>query len=443
MTSDAAAWADQLAADDTQRAALQRRVLRVVVVSQVLGGAGLAAGITVGSLLAVDLLGSEGAAGLPIALITLGSALAAYLMGRLTQQFGRRVGLGAGFLSGGVGAVGVVAGAATGQAWLLLAAMVPYGAGTAANLQARYAGTDLALPAERGTAVSTALVATTLGAVAGPNLIGPLGDLADGLGLPTLTGPFLLSGAAFLAAGSVLVALLRPDPFLVALDLARRQQEGPAVSHGGVAARAGLVVGATVMVLTQVAMVAIMTMTPVHMRGHDHGLAAVGLVIGLHVAAMFLPSLVTGPLVDRIGRVPMAVAAGVILLAAGLTAALAPGDSVALLALALILLGLGWNVGLIAGTTLVVDATTPRERGRVQGALDVLVALGGAGGAAVSGLVVAGTSYAVLGLAGGVLSLLLLPVALWARPRLATPSTMSDISSDSTSAAPPDTAPTP
>lgn len=398
--------------DAPSRAALQRRTLRVVVASQVLGGAGLAAGITVGALLAADLLGSPGAAGLPIALITLGSAFAAWAVGRTTQRRGRRAGLGAGFLVGAVGAAGVVVGAATGQAWLALAAMVPYGAGTATNLQARYVGTDLALPTERGTAVSTALVATTLGAVAGPNLVGPLGDLAAVLGLPPLTGPFLLSGAAYAAAGLVLVVLLRPDPYLVARSLPRGSADAAAVPAG---ARAGLAVGAAVMVVTQVAMVAIMTMTPVHMREHDHGLSAVGLVIGLHVAAMFLPSLVTGPLVDRVGRVPMAAASGVVLLLAGVTAALAPADGLVGLVLALVLLGLGWNIGLIAGTTLVVDATTPDERGRVQGTLDVLVALGGAGGAAVSGVVVAGSSYAVLALGGGVLSLLLVPVVLRAR----------------------------
>lgn len=413
MTASVDELVSRISADESARTALQRRTLRVVVASQVLGGAGLAAGITVGSLLAAELLGGDGAAGLPIALITLGSGLAAYLIGRLTQRHGRRAGLGAGFLVGGLGAVGVVVGAVTGQAWLLLAAMVPYGAGTASNLQARYAGTDLALPAERGTAVSTALVATTAGAVAGPNLIGPLGDLADVLGLPTLTGPFLLSGVAYTAAGLVLVVLLRPDPFMVAAELARRSPSTGPAAEVPAGARAGLVVGATVMVLTQVAMVAIMTMTPVHMRSHDHGLSAVGLVIGLHVAAMFLPSLVTGPLVDRVGRVPMAISAGVILLLAGLTAAVAPGDSLLLLVVALVLLGLGWNVGLIAGTTLVVDATHAGNRGRVQGSLDVLVALGGAGGAAASGVVVAGSSYASLALAGGVLSLLLVPVVLW------------------------------
>jgi len=177
----------------------------------------------------------------------------------------------------------------------------------------------------------------------------------------------------------------------------------------------GAYVGATVMVLTQVAMTAIMTMTPVHMLAHDHQLGSVGLVIGLHIAAMFLPSPLTGMLVDRVGRTPMAVAAGLTLLAAGGVAALALGDSLGPLILALVLLGLGWNFGLIAGTALVIDATVPGNRARVQGSVDVLIALAGAGGGVMSGVVVAATDYAFLSLSGGLLALLLVPVLVWAR----------------------------
>jgi MFS family permease len=158
-----------------------------------------------------------------------------------------------------------------------------------------------------------------------------------------------------------------------------------------------------------------MTMTPVHMRAHGHGLGEVGLVIGIHIGAMYLPSLATGVSVDMIGRVPMAVASGVTLLLAGVTAAFGPADSLGVLMLALALLGLGWNFGLISGTALVVDATVPETRARTQGSIDVLIALGGAGGGAVSGMIMAGTSYATLSLAGGVLSLLLIPVLFWAR----------------------------
>ncbi|MFE6968016.1 MFS transporter [Isoptericola sp. NPDC057653] len=411
--------AARVATDDDLRRRLQRRTLTVVVASQVLGGAGLAAGVTVGALLAQEMLGGEGLAGLPTALFTLGSALAAFLVGRITQRAGRRVGLGLGFAAGGLGAVGVVTAAALDVVPLLLVSLFVYGAGTSTNLQARYAGTDLAAPDRRATAASVAMVSTTLGAVAGPNLVEPLGGLATSLGLPALAGPFLLAAVAFLAAGATLFAFLRPDPFLVAQELARSDGAPvAAVPDGDGRGRrvpAGVVVGATVMVLTQVAMVAIMTMTPVHMRGHGHDLSDVGLVIGIHVAAMFLPSLVTGALVDRVGRVPMAVAAGVTLLLAGVTGAVAPGDSMGLLILSLALLGLGWNFGLISGTALIVDATTPATRARTQGTVDVLIALAGAGGGAMSGVVMAGSSYATLALGGGILSLLLIPVLFLTR----------------------------
>jgi MFS family permease len=397
------------------RAAVQRRTLRVVVLGQVLGGAGLAAGVTVGALLAQEMLGTEGLAGLPTALFTLGSAVTAYLVGRVSQRAGRRVGLGLGFAAGGAGAAGIVAAAALDSVALLFVSFVVYGAGTATNLQARYAGADLATPSTRGVAISLALVSTTLGAVAGPNLVDPLGDLARHLGLPALAGPFLLATVAYSAAGVVLFALLRPDPLLLARQL--ESDRVPAYDAGAPAPDAAptraAYLGATIMVLTQVAMVAIMTMTPVHMRHHHHGLAEVGLVISLHIAAMYLPSPLTGVLVDRIGRTAMAVAAGVVLLAAGVTAALAPGDSLGLLIVALVLLGLGWNLGLISGTALVVDGTEPATRPRVQGSIDVLVALAGAGGGIASGVVVAASSFAVLSLACGLIALALVPALLW------------------------------
>ena len=452
-----------------ERDRIQRRTLRVVMAGQVLGGLGLAAGVSVGALLAQDVLGVDNLAGLPAALFTLGSAATAYLMGRSTARFGRRLGLGTGFAVGGVGAFGVVLGAVLGNAPLLFACLFLYGAGTATNLMARYAGADLASPERRGLSVSVAMVATTVGAVIGPNLVEPLGRLAGGLGLPPLTGPFLLSGTAFLAAGAVLVALLRPDPYLLARELAAHGVSGEAeagdddvpgggvVSGGGdpsatlddtavadgapggdpraavadddVTQRSGRTrapearpapaayLGATVMVLAQIAMVAIMTMTPVHMRAHGHDLGAVGFVISAHVAFMFLPSPLTGILVDRVGRGPLVVASGATLLAAGAVAALAPADSLGWLMAGLALLGLGWNFGLVSGTALVVDGTTVANRARTQGSIDVLIALSGAGAGAGSGVVMASTSYAALSVAGGVLALGAIPVLWWVTRR--------------------------
>ncbi|WP_442600606.1 MFS transporter [Paenibacillus sp. KN14-4R] len=397
---------------------LYRRTLIVVVISQIFGGAGLAAGVTIGALLAQDMLGTDSYAGIPVALITLGSAVSSLIVGRLSQRFGRRMGLSLGFLAGGVGAIGVIFAAISSNIFLLFASLLLYGAGTSTNLQARYAGTDLANNTQRATAVSIALVSTTLGAVAGPNLVETMGHFANTIGVPTLAGPFILSAAAFIVAGLILLVLLRPDPLVVAKAIAdkHRKDEGPH-SHQSPSTIAsnkrGIIVGATIMILTQIVMVSIMSMTPLHMGHHGYGLSDVGLVIGIHVGAMYLPSLVTGVLVDKIGRTTMAIAAGATLLLAGILAALAPGDSLPLLIVALALLGLGWNFGLISGTTLIVDATTPSTRAKTQGSVDVLIALSGASGGVLSGMVVAHSSYSTLALIGGFLSLLLVPVVVW------------------------------
>ncbi|WP_433957273.1 MFS transporter [Cytobacillus horneckiae] len=401
---------------------LYRQTLLIVVISQIFGGAGLAAGITVGALLAQDMLGTDSFAGVPTALFTLGSAGAALLVGRLSQRFGRRTGLATGFLVGGAGAIGVILAAIIHSIPLLFASLFIYGAGTATNLQARYAGTDLATSRQRATAVSIALVSTTVGAVAGPNLVDVMGRFAASINVPALAGPFILAAAAYILAGLVLLAFLRPDPLFIATALADYQKmkdvnplendyKGMAIN------KRGIVAGATVMILTQIVMVAIMTMTPVHMGHHGHGLSEVGMVIGIHVGAMYLPSLITGVLVDRLGRTIMAIASGITLLSAGVLAAVAPADSMLGLIIALALLGLGWNFGLISGTALIVDSTNASTRAKTQGTVDVLIALSGASGGMLSGMVVAQTSYATLSIVGGILSLLLIPFVIRAHSK--------------------------
>jgi MFS family permease len=399
----------------------QRRILRVLVAAQILSGAGLAAGITVGALLAQDMLDTTGLAGLPTALFTVGSAAAAAGVGRLSDRAGRRAGLTWGYAVGALGCVGVVIAAVIGNVPLLFASFLVYGAGTATNLQARYAGADLAEPARRGRAVSAVLVATTLGGVLGPNLVAPMGRLAGAWGIPPLAGPFLLAGVAYAVAALVLGLLLRPDPLLRARELA--VPAAAAVEAAAPEARkGGVVLGASVMILTQLVMVAIMTMTPIHMAAHGHGLGAAGLVIAIHVAAMFLPSPISGRLVDRVGAVPVAVASGVTLLAAGVLAAVAPGGSLVVLTIALALLGLGWNLGLVSGTAIITDAVPLERRATTQGTVDVGIAISGSGAGLASGLVVAAAGFPALALAGAAFALAIVPiVALTGRGRPATP----------------------
>lgn len=400
---------------------LYKRTLLIVLISQIFGGAGLAAGITVGALLAKDMLGTESFAGLPSALFTLGSALSAFIVGQLSQRLGRRYGLSFGFIVGGIGAIGVIIAANMNSIVLLFLALFVYGAGTSTNLQARYAGTDLANKKQRATATSIAMVATTFGAVAGPNLVTPMGEVAKALNMPALVGPFILAAVAYTLAGLTLFIFLRPDPLLIAKAIAAeeyKQQSKMADASATTKShvnRIGIFIGALVLVLSHVIMVAIMTMTPIHMQGHGSSLSAIGMVIGLHVAAMYLPSLGTGLLVDKVGRTFVVIASGVILAAAGLVAAFAPGDSLLWLTVALILLGLGWNFGLISGTAIIIDSTTIHSRAKTQGSVDVWVALGGSAGSLLSGIVVAYTSYAILGFIGMYLALLLVPVVVWTK----------------------------
>lgn len=403
---------------DAEVERVYKRTLKVVVCSQILGGLGLAAGVTVGALLAQDMLDSTSLSGLPSALFTLGSAGAALIVGRLSQRLGRRAGLSFGYLAGAVGGLGIITAAVLDNPVLLFLFLFIYGSGMSTNLQARYAGTDLAKPERRGQAVSTVLVATTVGAVAGPNLISPMGEVGLSIGIPELAGPFILSVAAYILAALVLMVFLRPDPLLLAKRAAQAATAtGARAATAGTSMlqRRGVAMGAAVMVISQVVMVSIMTMTPIHMRHHGHGLSATGLVIALHVAGMYLPSPLTGYLVDRIGRVPLMIAAVITLPLSGILAAVAPHDSVAMLALALALLGIGWNFGLVTGTAMLTDATPIETRAATQGTVDVCVALSGAGGGALSGVVVATTSYAVLSLAGGALALALIPIIVMAQ----------------------------
>jgi MFS family permease len=399
----------------------QRTVLRVLVGAQILSGAGLAAGITVGALLARDMLDSTSMAGVPAMLFTVGSAAAAMGIGRLSQRMGRRAGLAAGYLTGAIGSAGVVAAAVLDSVPMLFSALFIYGAGSAANLQARYAGADLAAPHRRGRAVAIVLVATTLGAVAGPNLAVTMGELARSWGIPTLAGPFVLAAVAYAVGAVVLWVFLRPDPLILARDRDRAAASGavplPPSRAQSRAATKGIATGALVMIVAQMVMIALMTMTPVHMAGHGHAVGAVGFVIGVHVAAMFLPSPLSGWLVDRWGAETVAVLSAVTFAISAAVGAFSPPESLVLLTLSLALLGLGWSFGLVAGTALVTDAAPVAQRARVQGNVDFLIALAGAAGGGISGVVVATADYTALALGGGVLAVILVPVMAATRPR--------------------------
>jgi MFS family permease len=396
--------------------AVQRRTLRVLTGSQVMGGVGVAVGVTVGALIAEELSGSATLAGLAATASVLGGALAAVPLARLMSARGRRAGLAAGYLTGAAGAGLAVTAVRWDAYWLLLVGLCLFGSSTTANLQARYAATDLADGEHRARALSTVVWATTVGAVAGPNLAEPAGWTGQALGLPDLAGPFLWSGIAFLVAGLIVFARLRPDPLLTAR--ARRGVEEPTVRHGSlrhslavVRASPPALLGLATIAISHTVMVGVMTMTPVHL---DHGgarLSVVGFVISMHVAGMYAFSPVVGWASDRYGRVPVILAGQVVLLTALVLAGNAAQEDAAQLATGLFLLGFGWSAGLIAGSTLLTEAVPEPARPGVQGGADLVMGLGGASGGAVAGVVVGWAGFGVLNAAASALVLTLAVLA--------------------------------
>jgi MFS family permease len=402
--------------------AVQRRTLGVLSGGVALSGLGVTVGITVGGLLARDVAGTDSASGVGQTAGVLGAAVIAVPLARLSDRYGRRAGLAAGYVVAVLGALVTVWAAAMSSLVLLLVGLFGFGAATACGLQARYAAADLALPERRGRALSLVVWATTLGSVLGPNLAGPGDDLGRRLGLPALGGAFAVSAVVFTVVAVVLLLLLRPDPLLLARRLGGGTGTGVRLRGAtGAAVRAvwatsGGRLGLTAVVVSHAVMVGVMVMTPVHM-GHAGGpagttLRIIGLVISVHVAGMYLFSPLVGLLADRAGRATtVAVGGGLLLLAAGLAGTAPPGAAVQL-AVGLLLLGLGWSCGLIAGSTLVTESVGPALRPTAQGGTDLLMGLG----AAVAGLA-GGPLLAVGGfpLVASVSAALVVPLAVvWA-----------------------------
>lgn len=396
--------------------ALQRRTVATLAGSQVLGGVGVSAGAAVGALLAADVSGSETWAGLGGTAQTLGGALAALVVARVMAAKGRRPGLTTGYLMAIIGGLLIVAASVVGSFAVLLIGFLLFGGATAANSQARFAATDLADDAHRGRHLSVVVWATTIGAVAGPNLTGPGQWVARQLHLPALVGPYVLSLVGIALAALVLTAALRPDPLLTARSLQVDHDEpDPTAGLEGEATRGWAVIrtrpdalmGVVAMALGHVVMVSVMIMTPLHMRHGHAGLEIIGLVISLHVVGMYAFSPLTGWAVDRWGsRAVIAVGAGVLLTASLLAASTASGHSLRLTA-ALVLLGMGWSCTLIAGSTLLTAAVPLRQRPAAQGLSDVAMGLAGGGGGALAGVVVGWWGYPALGLLAGGAALLL------------------------------------
>ncbi|WFF03512.1 MFS transporter [Micromonospora sp. WMMD964] len=410
---------------------IQRRTLRLLFTTQIVGGVGVTIGIAVGALLAARIAGTA-VAGVAQSAGVVGAALLAVPVTRIMARHGRRPGLVVAYVVGAVGGVLVVLSAVTRWVPLLFLGMLLFGGGTAANLQARYTAVDLAEPARRGRQLSLIVWATTIGAVTAPNFAALADRVTTGWGLPPLAGPFAFSSAAFVLAAVVLLGLLRPDPLLTARRLAvadppvvaptdaapvkvrAPRGAGMRAAWSVVRERPAARLGIAAVAVGHLVMVAVMAMTPVRL-GESHAdadvLRLVGIVLSLHIAGMYAFSPVVGWLTDRLGRRAV-ILGGVGLLLAACAVAGTAGHHTPRLSVGLVLLGLGWSGTMVAGSTLLSESVPTGVRPSVQGFCDLVMGLAGAVAAVVSGFVMQFAGYPVLTLLAAVAAAPLVALAL-------------------------------
>ena len=383
--------------------AARRRSRNTLIAGVALGSTGHIAAVTVATIVAKDLLGSQTWAGLPGATVVLGAALGSVLLSALMARRGRRIGLVTGYSVGVLGALIATAAVMTRSFPLLLVGTVLIGFGNTSNQLSRYTAADLVPPERRASAIGLVVWASTIGSVVGPSLVPFASDWAAGLGLPPLAGPYLLPVVFVGLAAALSFFLLRPVPYEIADESTRAHPDAEPAVIGPVRdilRRPAVAAAIVALVIGQFVMVLVMTMTPLHMTEHGHGLGAVGLVLSGHTLGMFAFSPLSGWLSDRFGRVPTIFLGTAVLAISSLMAAVAPPDGGLVLLVALFLLGLGWNFGFVAGSAMLSENLEIHERTRVQGAADALIWSSAAAASLGSGLIMAAVGYTALGILG-------------------------------------------
>jgi MFS family permease len=404
----------------TDLAKAARKITWILFANQSLTSAGFIASATINSIIGAKLGGSASFAGVPSAVYLLGAALAASAWGYIMDRIGRRNGMVAGLVIGVIGNLLVLIAIGGSSFILFLTGMVLMGITNAAVVLGRFAAAEVNPPEKRGAAISNVVLGGTFGAIVGPLLVGPVGSLAKSLGMDELAGAYIATFVLFVISAVVVFAGLRPDPRDLGKQVAAAHP-GPALTATGEARpifeilrQPAALLAVSAMALGQVVMVAIMVITSLHMSHHQHNLRDISAVIASHTFGMFAFSVLSGRLADRWGRGPVILTGAATLLLACITAPLSP--DVFPLAVALFLLGLGWNFCFVGGSALLSDQLSPVERSRTQGTNDLFVGLASAVGSLGSGIVFAASNYTVIAIVAGVLALVpFLMSLLWLR----------------------------
>lgn len=387
------------------------RVRRSLIAGQVFAGIGLGSAVSVGSLLAAHVAGGESAAGLAATMSTLGSAIAAIPLARIAMQRGRRLALTLGAAIAIAGGTLIVVAGGLMSLPLVLLGLLGLGVGGAVNLQARFAVTDFSAPENRGRDLSLVVWATTVGAIVGPNLNGLGILLGDAWGLPELTGPFVFTVAAQIAAAATYWWGIGPNVPTVTVT-------SNAINSAARLSRA-VPLAIAVIGLGHATMVAVMAMTPVHLVHGGASVAESSFVISLHVAGMYALSPVFGILSDKIGRIPVIILGQVVLAISLAMTAFFPMDHT-IVTIGLVLLGLGWSANTVAGSALIGELSQGPKRLRTQGRSDAVMSASGAlagllAGPAVMMLGYPGLSIAAFAFVGAAAALIGLIVVLRTR----------------------------
>ena len=372
---------------------------------------GFIAAVTVTGLVAEEITGSASVSGIPGAVGTFGTALGATAVSTLIGRFGSRFGLSVGYFIAAAGAAMATTAAIVTSFPLLLAGMLILGIGHSATQLSRYAAAELYDAHHRARAVGIIVWAGTIGSVIGPSLLEPAGRVATNGNLPELSGAYAVAVALFAAAAFLYLLFLRGSS-RAARDQLTDESPPQRINWSELIRLPQVQVALSAMIIGQFVMVLIMAMTPIHIRHIGLDLGVVGFVISAHTLGMFALSPVTGWLTDRLGSVRV-IAAGVGLLAgSAVLAAAAPTSGRTQLAIALFLLGLGWNFGFVAGSALLTRGVPQHIRTQLQGRADSMVWMSAALASVASGFVLATAGYATLNIAGALLALVPLAVII-------------------------------
>jgi MFS family permease len=395
---------------------IARKTTRTLFLSQSVVSAALITTATVNSIAGAELSGAIAWAGLPATILMLSTALSALTWGFLMERIGRRSGLAIGLVLGALGAFSSGVALWQGSFLFFLVGMVLFGFAQSAMQLGRFAAAEVNPVGKRGRAMANVILGGTVGSIMGPLLVAPAGGLAERFGLSELVGPYA-TGLLLMLIGAIIVFIwLRPDPMQVARELAIQDQAANPITEilraiPEILRQPGVVVAVLSMVVGQAVMVMVMVITSLHMKALGHPLASISLVIASHTFGMFAFSILSGRLVDRIGREPVIMLGSAILILAGVGAGLSP--DVLPIMIALFLLGLGWNMCYVGGSVLLTDQLSTGEQSRMQGVNDLFVGFASGVGSLGSGFVFAAVGYQTMGIIGAAFAIIPLAIALW------------------------------